>query len=90
MNTKMLAKFVISSVLEFKDQEGNVTSERLQMNAVGGNSVQHGYPQDGSDEDNTFARYTPSAYLDIYIQNPELFGKFKQNDKLYVDFTTEE
>lgn len=45
------------------------------------------YPEDGSDEDNTFAKFSPSANLSINIANPDLFGKFNVGDKFYVDFT---
>lgn len=83
----MRAKFRVVEVLEYKGADGKASSEKLKMSAVGGNKVEHGYPQDGSDEDNTFARYTPNASLEMFIQNPALFGKFKTNDKLYVDFS---
>lgn len=45
------------------------------------------YEGDGADEDNTYARYSPSANLTINIANPELFGKFEVGQKFYVDFT---
>ncbi len=45
------------------------------------------YPEDGSDEDNSFARWSPSGSLSISIQNPNLFGKFTVGQKFYVDFT---
>ena len=46
-----------------------------------------GYTDDGLDEDNTFAMYSPGATLVISIANPALWGKFKHGDKFYVDFT---
>jgi hypothetical protein len=58
--------------------------ETLKMNAVAKNGT---YPDDGSDEDNSYAKFSPSASLEIYIANPALFGKFKPGQKLYVDFT---
>lgn len=45
------------------------------------------YPEDGSDEDNTFAKFSPSGVLDMQIANPDLLGKFKVGDTFYVDFT---
>lgn len=45
------------------------------------------YPADGSDENNSFARWTPSASTRILIANPELLGKFKVGQEFYVDFT---
>lgn len=89
----MRAKMQVMSVTEGMSQglghdqkNGPVkTSERLQLGAVGPN---RNYNADGTgDEDNTFSRWTPSANLDITIQNPALFGQFKAGDKFYVDFT---
>lgn len=47
-----------------------------------------GYPEDGSDEDNTYAKFSPCVSLEITIQNPALYGKFVAGQKFYVDFTT--
>jgi hypothetical protein len=46
-----------------------------------------GYPADGSDENNTFANWTPSASLQMTVTNPELLGRFRLGDTFYVDFT---
>ncbi len=46
-----------------------------------------GYPPDGSDEDNSYARWSPSASLEINVQNPALKGKIAAGDTFYVDFT---
>lgn len=51
---------------------------------------ENGYPSDGSDEDNTFAKWTPSADLQMTINNPDLLGKFAVGDKFYLDFTPAE
>jgi len=83
----MRAKLRVTNVIQYKDEKGEVTGEQLCFNAVGGDNVQRGYPSDGIDEDNTFARWTPSAELTMYIQNPNLFGKFTASQKFYVDFT---
>ena len=45
------------------------------------------YPADGSDEDNTYAKFSPGASLSLNIANPALFGKFLVGEKYYVDFT---
>lgn len=81
--TKMRAKLRVSFVLPYQD-DGKVTGERVGFAAV---YKSGGYPADGSDEDNTFAKFTPSASLDMQIANPDLFGKFKPGDTFYVDFT---
>jgi hypothetical protein len=46
-----------------------------------------GYPLDGSDENNTYAKFSPCVSLQITIQNPALYGKFEAGDEFYVDFT---
>ncbi|MFQ6309906.1 hypothetical protein [Lysobacter capsici] len=74
----MRAKFVVSNVEKFDG------SERVTFRAVGKSSS---YPDDGSDEDNTFARFTPSADLTIHIVNPTLLGQFEPDQKFYADFT---
>lgn len=76
--TAMRAKFQISSVEKFG------TSEKVNFMAIGKSSA---YPADGTDEDNTYARYTPSANCSIMINNPELIDKFTPGQKFYVDFT---
>lgn len=76
--TTMRAKFQISSVEKFG------TSEKVNFMAIGKSGS---YPTDGTDEDNTYARYTPSASCSITITNPELVGKFTPGQKFYVDFT---
>ncbi|MEW9586257.1 hypothetical protein [Paraburkholderia sp. DGU8] len=59
--------------------------ETLTMHAVCKSTP---YGDDGLDEDNTFAKWSPGANLSINIANPELWGKFKVGDKFYVDFTS--
>lgn len=91
MSTSMRAKFMVTNVKQYKDENDNVSGEYLQMSAVGGNKVQHDpYPEDGSDEDNTFAKFTPCADLSMSIANPVLFNQFKYGDKLYVNFSPAE
>lgn len=74
----MRAKFVVSTVMKLN------TSECVIFRAVG---KPEGYPEDGSDEDNTFAKFTPMADLVVTITNPALFGTFECGKKFYADFT---
>ena len=39
------------------------------------------------DEDNSFAKFSPSVNFQIMIANPALLGKFASGDTFYVDFT---
>lgn len=75
--SSMRAKLQISNVQKFE------TCETVAFRAVGRSGA---YPEDGSDEDNTFAKFTPSADLTMSITNPALLGKFEPGQKYYVDF----
>jgi hypothetical protein len=61
--------------------------EELEFNAV---CKKDGYPADGSDENNSFAKWTPTASLKMYITNPALAGQFFEGQEFYVDFTLAE
>ncbi len=82
----MRAKLVVESVVP-GTYNGETTNEVLSMRAVAKND---GYPEGGMDEDNTFAKFSPSASFTINIANPALFGKFEVGQKFYVDFTPAE
>jgi hypothetical protein len=83
----MRAKMRVTNVKQYKNDAGDVTQENLSFSAVAKNSA---YPEDGSDEDNTYAKFSPSASFEITVCNPVLFGKFKIDEKYYVDFTPAE
>lgn len=74
----------VGAVFAHKDGEGNTTSETLHFHGV---AKSGSYPADGSDEDNTFAKWSPSINLTIQVMNPALFGQFEPGQKMYVDFT---
>lgn len=77
--TMMRAKMRVNAVLSGDGYE------TLEFSAVAKSDAP--YPADGSDENNSFARWTPSAQLKMTVQNPALFGKFKAGDTFYVDFS---
>jgi hypothetical protein len=81
MAAKMRAKFMVSSIKRYGG------AEELVMTAVAKSGV---YPEDGSDEDNTYAKWSPSASLTIQIANPALHRQFNPGEKYYVDFTPAE
>lgn len=60
------------------------TYESLTLMAVTGKEP---FSADGESEDNTYARWTPTANLTMSITNPALIGKIKEGDTFYVDFT---
>lgn len=82
--SKMRAKLRVGAVLPLQNGEGVVTQERVTFHGVAKTS---GYPEDGSDEDNTYAKFSPSALFEIVIANPALIGGFEPGDTFYVDFT---
>lgn len=82
--TTMRAKLRVGAVLPLSNSADQPNAERVTFHGV---SKSTGYPEDGSDEDNTFARFSPSANFDIVIANPALIGKFTPGDTFYVDFT---
>jgi hypothetical protein len=80
----MRAKMCVSGVVPHKDDHQVTLGETLTFNAVARNG---GYPEDGHDENNTYARWSPNARLEIHVANPALFGKFEAGQEYYVDFT---
>jgi len=73
----MRAKMVVQSVTT-----PFAGAEQIKMHAVCGKT-----DEKGESEDNTFARYTPCASLDMTINNPALVGQIKEGMTFYVDFT---
>jgi hypothetical protein len=81
-NPKMRAKVRVGAILPYPQPDGTVTSERLMLHGVAANR----YPEDGSDENNSFAKFSPSVAFDMQVANPALIGTFKVGDMFYVDF----
>lgn len=79
MSAVMRAKMVVDGV------SSSTSQETLSLRAVCKSDGP--YPADGSDENNSFALWTPSAQVSMSITNPALHGKFKVGDAFYVDFT---
>lgn len=80
--TPMRAKVRCSGVQKYENG-----TEQVTFNAV---AKSERYPDDGSDEDNTYARWSPSASFTIHIANPALIGKYAIGQRYYVDFTPTE
>lgn len=74
-NTKMLrAKMRVTEVAHIKDGSGNTESERVRLNAVYGDT----------EENKQWSKWTPSAQLDITINNPDAIGKFSSGHEYFV------
>lgn len=78
MASNMRAKVRLTEVQRFSQ------SEKLRFTAV---CKPTGYPADGADEDNTYAKFSPSATFEITVANPALLGQFNPDEVYYVDFT---
>lgn len=85
MSVTMRAKLRVMDVTTYKHPDTNETTyEKVRFAAVGPNCS---YPADGTDENNSFALWTPQADLNMFINNPVLFGRFLIGSSFYVDFT---
>ncbi|PTR08666.1 MULTISPECIES: hypothetical protein [unclassified Novosphingobium] len=82
--TKMRAKMVVSSVMPTFDPDKNKIGEVVNFHAVARSTYSD---TNGDDEDNTFAKYSPSASVMIHIANPALHDQFEPGQKFYVDFS---
>lgn len=82
----MRAKMKVHSLKKHEHNPGSDAMDELIMGAV----TTKDYDDNGLDEDNTFAKFTPSADLNICITNPALIGEFKVGDVFYVDFIRSE
>ena len=76
---RMRAKMKIASVEPFGED-----GEQLTFGAV---CKIDPFGEDGVDENNSFARWTPSASLEMTVNNPALKGAFAVGDEYYLDFT---
>ena len=87
MAISMRAKLQVGAVFPHRNADGDTTSETLHFHGV---SKSGGYPGDGTDEDNSFAKWSPSVNLQMQVTNPALFGQFEPGQKFYVDFSAAE
>lgn len=83
MSVFMRAKFQVSKIERFAGYGGQPGQDKITCNAVAAKA----YPADGSDEDNTYAKFSPSGALELTIANPNLVGKIEPGQKFYLDFT---
>lgn len=75
----MVAKMVVREVI----QQGEPPAvETVKLAAV----TAKPFDANGENEDNSFARYTPSANLEMMIANPALLGRIKVGDTFKLTF----
>lgn len=73
MSTSFRAKATVDHVTK------NLWAEVVQLNAS--------HAGETNDEDNSFAKTTPTASFNLTICNKALWGKINPGDIFYVDFT---
>jgi len=81
--SQMRAKMQVTNVQVVGEDSTN-PAEILSFMAVG---KPEGYDETGNDENNSYAKWTPQASLNMTISNPGLFGKFAAGQEYYLDFT---
>lgn len=82
----MIAKFQLVEVKQLGPSPEEVTQENLRFIAV----TEKPFDKDGTSDDNSFARWTPTGNLEMAVTNPALFGEFKTGEKYYLHFTKAE
>lgn len=75
----MRAKVRINRVTDFGGNQCEIVANPV--------AKKESYPEDGYDEDNTYAKYSPMGEFKLTIANPALYGKLKPGQVFYVDFT---
>jgi hypothetical protein len=81
----MRAKVAVFSVQEFHyGTDGGKSAETVTFNPI---SKDGPYGSDGTDEDNSYAKWTPSGEIRLQITNPALWGQFQNGQRFYVDFS---
>ena len=78
MSAILRAKMRVTSVLQSKDAHGGTEQEIVKLTAV----TSH----DGT-ANAEWAKWTPSANFEIYINNPAAHGHLSKGHEYYVDFT---
>lgn len=77
MPNLMRAKFYCTNVEKSDDNWHSDPYEKLYFQPVVG---------EGSEENKSFSKYTPSGYLEMVVTNEQLHGKINQGDEFYLDF----
>ncbi len=72
-------KMHVESVTALKRADGTIEQEVVKLRAV----------HSGSEENQQWAKWTPAAHFEIYINNPDAFDKLSKGHEFYVDFTPE-
>lgn len=84
----MRAKLQVVSCVDNVDSINKIKcGENVKFMAVCGEEP---FKEGGLSDDNTFAKWTPVANMEMIINNPALFGTLVPGTKYYVYFRKEE
>jgi hypothetical protein len=78
----MRAKVRVNTLNKIQNNDGSTGG--ISMRFVGVSKPK--YDESGLDEDNTYAKFSPSVDFGIWIANPALFDAFELGQTYYVDF----
>lgn len=65
----------------------SITDNVTPAGSVHGSNVRLVPVMDGSPENKTWAKYTPSGHIELFIDNPAAVSEFREAHEFYVDFT---
>lgn len=80
---KMRAKMRLFHITPTHNDKDETVQELLHFHAVSASK----YPEDGSDENNTYAKFSPSGLIQLMVANPALIGEYVIGTEHYIDFT---
>lgn len=73
------AKMSVSSVKYVADMEGKISGEEISCHAV--------YSNEAGSANAQWSKYTPSANLNLLVNNPAAFGKIRPGQFVFIDIT---
>ncbi len=73
------AKVRVNAVRQSKTDQGEVWQEHVIMNPV--------YSPDPASENRKFWEATPAGEVNLFINNPQVFGLFQEGQEVYLDMT---
>lgn len=76
METILRCKMRVIEVVHSIDSLGQVEQEKVKLCAV----------TSGSNENKQWAKWTPGANFEIYINNPAAMNKLSKGHEFYIDF----
>jgi hypothetical protein len=79
----MRAKLEIMSLTPHLNSEGTRYAETIALRAVAADA----YEPDGLDPNNTYALFSPTAVLNMRLENASMLNQYEVGTQFIVDFT---